>query len=247
MVPEIPGRKPYKLTEAVIAGYCDLIRRHVPPRAAAAALGLAPNTVQQWLDRGQKGEAAYVQFVEAVEQAEAASIADLVGNIATAGEDPRQWKANAYLLGLKGIVPETRSVRVNVDATLQPDLPPETRDVIENGSDIEDEEVRACKASILRISRDLENARRDRSHVAIERYGRNLDDAQSKLRDARKRAQAGQQVRNLPEAELRDKLRTAAQQMPEPHLQVFAEEWLRRHRLTTIPAELAAEGGTSDP
>lgn len=233
--------RPLKLTPDAIRAYCDLIEKHVPHRHAAAAIGVTQPTVSEWFARGHTGEEPFAMFLHCVQASEAKAVGKLTKMIAdAAADDPKHWKAAAHLLSaVHGVSPVARSERLTVSAEYPAEVGIESRDrvVIENGSEVESPEVRVLKASVLRITMDLERARKDGSHTAISRLGSQLDAVQLQLIEARVAANKGNDVRNLPEADVRDRLRIAAEQMPEPHLAVFAAEWLRRHRLVAVPTD----------
>ena len=94
---------------------------------AAQAGGIARRTLYEWLYKGQEVRAAreenpdtqltpydedYLWFLLQYEKAEYARKKQLVGRIDTAGQDPKKWQANAWLL--ERLHPDEFSLRSTV-------------------------------------------------------------------------------------------------------------------------------------
>lgn len=80
------------------------IRKGAPTLSAAARLaGVHPSTVSEWMNRGlglddREQTDEMVEFVRLVETARAQFVQDRLDAIKAAGEDPKHWTANAWLL-----------------------------------------------------------------------------------------------------------------------------------------------------
>lgn len=108
---------------------CEMIAQGCTDEDAAAAAGITRVTLWKWKrdgaaakekeERGEKLRAYEIQvanFVDAVEVAIAELHNKLLGNIRAAGEEPKHWQANAWLLQnlkpFKANYPTTRTMRV---------------------------------------------------------------------------------------------------------------------------------------
>ena len=67
--------------------------------AACKFAGISDETLRDWINRGKRGEPAYLEFLEQVKQAEAQAEASLVATIRKAAGD--HWQAAAWLLERK--------------------------------------------------------------------------------------------------------------------------------------------------
>jgi hypothetical protein len=69
---------------------------HMEPAAELA--GLAPNTVRNWLKRGEAGEQPFNTFLRAFKRARANAEARITKNVLKASELPQYWAAGATYL-----------------------------------------------------------------------------------------------------------------------------------------------------
>lgn len=76
--------RPTSLTPEVQARIVEALKRGNYRSTAAAAAGIHRNTLINWEQRGEAGEAPYVDFLTAMQQAEAQAEMDLVDRIRSA-------------------------------------------------------------------------------------------------------------------------------------------------------------------
>jgi hypothetical protein len=84
------------LTPEVAERIVRLLRAGNYDEVAARGAGIAPRTLQEWLQRGRAGEEPYAELWDAVERARAEGEALHVARIAKAAED--DWHASAWFL-----------------------------------------------------------------------------------------------------------------------------------------------------
>lgn len=87
---------PFKLTPDLHARIVSYVRAGNFRSTAAAAAGISPVTLRDWLRRGARGEQPFQQFREDVDQAEAQAEARDAALISKAAE--HDWKAAAWRL-----------------------------------------------------------------------------------------------------------------------------------------------------
>lgn len=88
--------KPLKLTPALQAAICKLIRVGVHPRTACAAEGIHRATYYEWRKRGEEGEEPFAAFLDATNCALAAVHGELEQGLVIASR--ADWRAGAWLL-----------------------------------------------------------------------------------------------------------------------------------------------------
>lgn len=71
------------------------------PDPAAELAGIAPNSIRNWIKRGEAGEEPYETFMRAYKRAIASIEARVTKNVIKASEDPRFWAAGATYLERK--------------------------------------------------------------------------------------------------------------------------------------------------
>lgn len=86
-----------KLTPVLQRQYCELVADGVPRMHAAWACGVDPDTVRNWIKRGDRGEPIFSDFSAAVKRAQADAVADRVRLIKAASKDG-SWQAAAWWL-----------------------------------------------------------------------------------------------------------------------------------------------------
>jgi len=87
---------PFKLTPDLHTRIVSYVRAGNFRSTAAAAAGISPVTLRDWLRRGARGEQPFKQFREDVDQAEAQAEARDAALISKAAE--HDWKAAAWRL-----------------------------------------------------------------------------------------------------------------------------------------------------
>lgn len=241
-----PGR-PSKFTRSTRDRYLAAVRRGLPPPACAALAGVSPRTVELWrltATNDPEGEGAkYLGFFLEVEAARAEVAADLLEVVKDAagewddgnGKTRRgDWRAAAWLLershGYTKPTPDAPSVTVHLGGPVAPERRIVGGDVIDAEDVDTDETPKAARVRRLRAL--LENAIADDSHQAVARLEAQLAEAEDALREEVEKTGG---LESLPEEEYAARLRIAAEGMPEAHLRIFAEAWLERHRLDTVP------------
>lgn len=95
-----PIGRPPKLTSELIEQFCDLLIEGRTIERAAKLSGLSGTTIYRWLAMGKKqdAESIYKELVERVSEATEASEFSLLQSMRKAGSDPKNWRANAWLL-----------------------------------------------------------------------------------------------------------------------------------------------------
>jgi hypothetical protein len=236
-----PGR-PTALTPEFQERYVAAIRRGLSPNRAAALCGVADSTVTRWKERAAEDpDGPYAAFFVEVHAARATREAELLDLVHAAAEDLVEdgrtrrgdWRAAAWVLERQhGYTREQASapqVTIDLGSALaggSAALP--GRDVID-ASEIDAASGPDARVRRLRVL--LSDAIASRSHQAVAALERQLTEAEKDL--AAHLAKAGG-LETLPEEEYLARLRIAADGMPEPHLRIFAEAWLDRHRLDTV-------------
>ncbi len=89
------GRAP-KLSTAIQAAVCKAIRLGNYKETAAQAAGIHRHTLENWVARGEAGEAHYVDFFDAVKKAESDAEKMLMRRIRAASIE--SWQAAAWIL-----------------------------------------------------------------------------------------------------------------------------------------------------
>lgn len=209
--------RPTKLSAEVRALYLEALGRGLSRGQAAAYAGVDSSTVRRWRRRareGGRGSQTLRSFFSAADRAEASHAADLMDRVreASEGDDP-DWRSAAWLLTRRHGYTEARQGEVPERPVLEGETPLErTRGVQEL------------------VRRQLETAQRAGSHQAAASLLRHLRelDAEIQLLEAEAADRS-----HTPEAEYLQRLRDAAEAMPEAHLAVLAEVWLARHGLRT--------------
>lgn len=237
---------PTKLTEDTTRRYCEGLLLNLPRYLAAQYAGVSYATVTGWLARGEAGERPYDKFWAASRDAEARGAAQCMAVIAKAARDG-EWKAAAWTLerrhGMTRNAPP--GVVLHAHAVLDaPQAAPAEGDVIDaeeldGGAD--PETLTAARLRRLRVQ--LRQAERDGDHPAVAALMRQVILAEDRLVELRKRgAEAELDPLALDEERFIAELEGAARAMPEHHLRVLVDEYLRRHRMV-----LVATGGTATP
>jgi transposase-like protein len=88
-----------------IQAYLQALRLGMTRSKAAHAVGLVPDTVREWIKRGEgtdkrpdRPDGRYAKFVAQVEEAEAGCIKEALEKIVNASKDHNHWTAAAWLL-----------------------------------------------------------------------------------------------------------------------------------------------------
>lgn len=241
-----PGR-PTKYTPATRAAIVGAVRAGLPLPAAFAKAGISPSTYERWVKLAYsdpEGDGAqYVPFLLELEAAKAEAEAELVSEVREAakewsdGEKARRgdWRAAAWLLERAHGYAKPTATTPNVEIHLGSGTgggyaPGPGRDVV----DAEDGPVEpeTLEGRVRRLRSLYAGAVASGSHQAAAAAERQLADAERELRADREKTGG---LETLPEDEYLARLRIAAENMPEAHLRIFAEAWLDRHRLDTVP------------
>lgn len=92
--------RPCELTEERLAKLLELATKPVSQAAMACAVGVSPRTLLRWLAKGRKKPRTGLEakLVRGMGKARAVLEDRLTSIILKAAEDPRQWKAAAFLL-----------------------------------------------------------------------------------------------------------------------------------------------------
>src|SRR5580658_5839288 len=95
-----PIGRPTKLTPDIQEKILTVIKLGAYRTAACDFAGISPETLRNWMRRGEnEGEGPYVEFAAAIKQAEASACLKALGTIRTAMES--QWQAAAWFLERK--------------------------------------------------------------------------------------------------------------------------------------------------
>lgn len=114
-----------RLTLGFIDAFAEILETGVWQETAIGAMAVPRSTFFTWLNRGreeldagvpQKKQSLYAKLAVVVQNAYAVGEAELVRRIRKAGEDPRHWTANAWLLERRN--PEAYALRQRVDVTM---------------------------------------------------------------------------------------------------------------------------------
>lgn len=212
-----------KLTPSVAERYLAAVRQKLPAYMCAAAAGLNKETVTDWKKRALEGEEPFASFWARVEEERARGAKVLLNRIARASKDPKNWKAAVWLL--------ERCYQVEEGGGREAAQPQagDNRHVIDAG---ELDPERLLLERIERTRASLSSAQADGSHVAAMQLSRELDRALGELQELRR---AKSDPIQKDEATFLSDLAAAAEQMPHAHLQVFVDEYLRRHRCKVVP------------
>jgi hypothetical protein len=92
------GRPAALSDAAVIQEFLERIQAGNYPETAAQLAGLSANTIRNWVERGETGEAGYVEFLRAYKRASAIAEAEAVANVRRAGKLPQFWTAEMTFL-----------------------------------------------------------------------------------------------------------------------------------------------------
>jgi hypothetical protein len=117
--------RPSKLTPARQQKFCHLLAQGISRQAAAAMVGLTPETIRAWMARGKDPEhhnhEVYAAFFRAVLKAEAEAEAAMVAHITAAA--PETWQAAAWWLERKKPAEWGRVTRTHLSADTGPTGP----------------------------------------------------------------------------------------------------------------------------
>lgn len=223
-----------KLTPALTERYLEAVKQRLPLYLCAAAAGVTRETVIEWRKRAAEGEEPFASFWAKVEAERARGAKVLLGRVSRASKDPKNWKAAVWLL--------ERCYQPYEDSSTGSSVPQvgENRHVIDAG---ELDPERLLLERIDRTRSSLASAQADGSHVAAMQLSRELDRALGELQELRR---SKSDPAHKDEASFVADLAAAAELMPHSHLQVFVDEYLRRHRCKVVPDETAARGDEDD-
>lgn len=87
-----------KFGPKMVTSVVRLARKGLPKRHIAAKVGIHETTLAEWLDPIRKPGADYDAFRLKFQAARADHQERLLGGIESAAEDPRNWKAGAWIL-----------------------------------------------------------------------------------------------------------------------------------------------------
>lgn len=90
--------RPTKLTAAVQRKIVKAIKAGATHDLAALYAGISRTSFYDWKARGEAGEEGFTNFSDAIELAEGKGAVDLLEKIKTAAQDPKEWRAGAWLL-----------------------------------------------------------------------------------------------------------------------------------------------------
>jgi hypothetical protein len=82
----------------IAARICEALRLGMPYKQAALYGGVSYQTLLNWRKRADEGDSGFIEFVEAMSQAEAQGMLSLLLLIRAAAEQPRNWRAAAWIL-----------------------------------------------------------------------------------------------------------------------------------------------------
>ena len=82
----------------VEARICEALRLGMPYKLAAHYGGVTYQTLLNWKRRAEEGESGFLSFVVAMNKAEAEGAIKLLMLIRAAAENPRHWRAAAWIL-----------------------------------------------------------------------------------------------------------------------------------------------------
>lgn len=80
------------------ARICEALRLGMPYKLAAQYGGVTYQTLLNWKKRAEEGDSGFVAFVMAMERAEAEAMLALLTLIRAAAENPKHWRAAAWIL-----------------------------------------------------------------------------------------------------------------------------------------------------
>lgn len=228
----VPSKAIAKPPVAVVNSLLMSIRTHMPIERAAAFAGVSVDQIRQWV-------VAHADFADKLQKAQFEAEKSLVRKIEEAAEsDVKHWKAAAWLLERAEKKTAAPSVTINLGQT-EPQTGPYTRDVIDAEPDPGTSPLSAIlRARLDTIKRDTDRARAANSHVAVDSMQKQYLTTLKEYRQALKDEQQGDTLESESEARFMTDLHSAAMDMPEAHLRVFADAWLNRHRMKAVPADL---------
>ena len=89
--------RPTSLTAELQREICELLADAIPIATTCELVGIAPSTFHAWMNRGESGEAPYLEFSEAVTRARARAKLALLRIIDRAAENG-DWRAASWRL-----------------------------------------------------------------------------------------------------------------------------------------------------
>lgn len=95
-----PVGRPPRLNGELIEQICDLIIEGKTIERAARLSGVSATSIYRWLAIGKQGnsEPIYQELVERVREATECSEFELLQSMRISGSNPKNWRANAWLL-----------------------------------------------------------------------------------------------------------------------------------------------------
>ena len=237
--------KPSKLNADVIQRVAKWISQGVSEARALAACGIGSHAAADWRRRVRAGHGGiYLEYVQATEAARAELASRAIQRVQEAAdEDPKNWRAWAWLAERADPVSNKPAIDATGedgedDGAAVPVGGPDVIDAEEIGTD--GDVMALLEARVARARRQLAIAEASGSAAPIAALERSLRSAENELLAHRKEVGDGLShglvdPAALPEERLLVELRSASATMPEDHLRIFAEEWLRRHRLVAVP------------
>lgn len=80
------------------ARICEALRLCMPYKLAAHYGGVTYQTLLNWRKRAEEGDSGFISFVQAMNKAEAEGAISLLLLIRAAAENPKHWRAAAWIL-----------------------------------------------------------------------------------------------------------------------------------------------------
>jgi hypothetical protein len=86
------------IAKRVFDEFIGFVEMGVPSDNACWLANISSTALKRWMRLGEEGAAPYDRIFEAVRRAESIAVANHVGNLNAAAQDPRQWRAAAWML-----------------------------------------------------------------------------------------------------------------------------------------------------
>lgn len=220
--------RPSRYTPEVHRRLVEGIRLGLTSALAAGYAGIAVSTLDGWRkDARENPRSKYSDLVADLIRAESEAAAVLAGRVFASSRT--DWKAASWLLERRyGYVRGGTAAADSVGGVEGASgLRLDAADVVAGGR------VEILRGLLLTLRRSLDAAIEDRSHQAVAALTRQLSETVRDLAVAA--SETGDPIEAEAEDAFRDRLEVAAEDLPEAHLRIFAEVWLRRHRLRAEP------------